>query len=389
VKRRGFGYVRRLPSGKIQASYMGPDLARHVAPVTFITHGDAEAWLRQEEILRTDTDRWTPPAHRAEERRVRDALKVREYAQAWLEQRELRATTRDGYRTMLTLHVLPQLGDERLVDVSKKRVADWYRVTCTGRPRQRAKVYALLKTIMNTAVEDGLITENPVALSTAERQAKASASKQRRIEPATLDQLATITAEMPERLQLAVLLAAWGALRYGEVVELRRRDLDLGKGIVHVRRAVTWSVDGAHVGPPKTDAGIRDVHLPAFLVPLIEDHLARHAQPGPNGLLFPSRSGEHIWPATFWKVWRKAREAAGRPDLRFHDLRHTGAVMAAETGATLAELMARLGHTSARMAIRYQHAALNADQRIAEKLNLLATGGGVGAGPGDGGHVRE
>jgi hypothetical protein len=191
---------------------------------------------------------------------------------------------------MLTLHVPPQLGDERVVDVSKKRVADWYRVTCSGRPRQRAKVYALLKTIMNPAVEDGLIVENPVALSTAERQAKSSASKQRRIEPATLDQLATIAGEMPERLRLAALLAAWGALRYGEVVELRRRDLDLGKGIVHVRRAVT-----------------------------------------------------------------------------------TGAVMPAETGATLAELMARLGHTSVRMAIRHQHAALNADQRIAEKHNLLAS----------------
>jgi integrase len=244
------------------------------------------------------------------------------------------------------------------------------RQACRRRGRARWKTWSRM------------ITENPVALSTGGAAGQgvgvqATADRTRHARPARDHRRRD--ARMPP---VGGAARCVGGLRYGEVVELRRRDLDLVEGIVQVRRAVTWSADGVRVGPPKTDAGVRDVHLPAFLVPLIEDHLARHAQPGPNGLLFPSRSGEHIWPATFWRVWRKAREAAGRPDLRFHDLRHTGAVMAAETDTTRAELMARLGHTSARMAIRYQHAALNADQRIAEELNLLATGGRCGSGPG-------
>ena len=65
---------------------------------------------------------------------------------------------------------------------------------------------------------------------------------------------------------------------------------------------------------------------------------------------------------------------AGRPDLRFHDLRHTGAVLAAQTGATLAELMGRLGHSTPGAAMRYQHAAADRDKAIAEALSRLAEG---------------
>lgn len=120
-------------------------------------------------------------------------------------------------------------------------------------------------------------------------------------------------------------------MRYGEIAELRRRDLDLDHGKVRIRRGVTW-VDGHPVvGPPKTAAGVRDVSIPPHLLPIVEDHLAHHAGPGPDALLFPAAQGSQMWAPTFHKSYRKAREAAGRPDLRFHDLRHTGAVLAAGT----------------------------------------------------------
>ena len=78
-------------------------------------------------------------------------------------------------------------------------------------------------------------------------------------------------------------------------------------------------------------------------------------------------------PSTLYRVFYPAREAAGRPDLRFHDLRHTGATLAAATGATLAELMARLGHSTPGAAMRYQHASADRDRVIAEALSKLAT----------------
>jgi integrase len=70
-------------------------------------------------------------------------------------------------------------------------------------------------------------------------------------------------------------------------------------------------------------------------------------------------------------VFYPAREVAGRPDLRFHDLRHTGAVLAAATGATLAELMARLGHSTVSAALKYRHAAADRDKAIAAALPKL------------------
>jgi integrase len=77
-------------------------------------------------------------------------------------------------------------------------------------------------------------------------------------------------------------------------------------------------------------------------------------------------------PSTLANVFGPARAAAGRPDLRFHDLRHTGAVMATASGASLAEVMARLGHSTPAAAMRYQHAARGRDEQIAAALSEMA-----------------
>jgi integrase len=113
--------------------------------------------------------------------------------------------------------------------------------------------------------------------------------------------------------------------------------------------------------------------FPPHLLPLIRQHLRTHAEAGKDGLLFPARGGGHLAPSSLYRVFYRARAAAGRPDLRFHDLRHTGAVLAAQTGATLAELMGRLGHSTPGPALRYQHAAQGRDMEIAKALSALAT----------------
>lgn len=95
----------------------------------------------------------------------------------------------------------------------------------------------------------------------------------------------------------------------------------------------------------------------------------------PDALLFPAVGGGHLAPATLYRRFYTARAKAGRGDLRWHDLRHSGAVLAAATGATLAELMARLGHSTPAAAMRYQHAAQGRDREIAALLSKLAANG--------------
>jgi integrase len=106
---------------------------------------------------------------------------------------------------------------------------------------------------------------------------------------------------------------------------------------------------------------------------MVRYHLRDHVGAAQSALVFPAANGGHMAPSSLYAVYYPAREAAGRPDLRFHDLRHTGAVLAAATGATLAELMARLGHSTVSAAMIYQHAAADRDKAIAEALSKLAT----------------
>jgi len=109
----------------------------------------------------------------------------------------------------------------------------------------------------------------------------------------------------------------------------------------------------------------------------VKAHLAEHVAASREALVFPAAHGGHMSPATLYRHFYPARKVAGRPDLRFHDLRHTGAVLAAATGATLAELMARLGHSTVSAALRYQHAAAERDKVIAQALSKLAAGTGT------------
>ena len=144
---------------------------------------------------------------------------------------------------------------------------------------------------------------------------------------------------------------------------------------VSITRAVVRVGGKFVVGSPKSDAGVRDVAIPPHLIPVVKAHLKNHVASGRDALLFPAAadSDAHMAPSTLYKVFYPARKAARREDLRWHDLRHTGAVLAAQTGATLAELMGRLGHSTPGAAMRYQHAAADRDAEIARRLSALVS----------------
>jgi integrase len=366
---RGFGRIRKLPSKRFQASYVGPDGLRHLAPSTFTTKQDAEGWLAAEGRLTSAPDWRSPAARTAATRAARMTLS--DYADTWLRQRTLKPRTVALYRDLLDRRILPPLGDLRVDQITPALVRDWYSRLDASKPRQRAHAYALLRTVCTAAVSDELLAANPCRIRGGGQAKRASET-----EPATLEELATIVQEMPVRLRLMVLLAAWCAMRYGELAELRRSDLDLRKGMVRIRRGVVW-VDGAAViGEPKSEAGKRDVAIPPHVLPAVREHLAAMPVTGRDALLFPAATdpAKHMSSPRMFVPFSRARAAAGRPDLRFHDLRHTGAVYATMAGASLPEVMARLGHSTSAAAMRYQHAAKGRDAEIADLLSAMAEG---------------
>jgi integrase len=141
-----------------------------------------------------------------------------------------------------------------------------------------------------------------------------------------------------------------------------------------VRRAVTYRSGRFYVGTPKTAAGVRDIAVPPHIRPALKAHLKNHVGRGGDALLFADDDGTHLRADRYRTHWEKARAGIGKPNLRVHDLRHAGAVLAAQSGATTAELMHRLGHSTPQMALRYQHVAEGRDAEIAERLSKLAAG---------------
>ena len=125
------------------------------------------------------------------------------------------------------------------------------------------------------------------------------------------------------------------------------------------------------LGPPKSRAGRRIVGIPAAIVPDLERHLAVYVKPDPGALVFPGIMGGPIRRGNFNKLsgWPHAVEALGMPGLHFHDLRHTGNQFAANSGAGLRDLMARMGHDSERAAMIYQHEARGADKAITDAID--------------------
>lgn len=360
--RRSFGYLRKRSSGRWQASYIGPDEKRHNAATTFPAKIDAEAWLarRRDEIRDGE---WMPGG--LTKRRV---VTFRDYAATWMSQRDLKARTRAHYTKLLDDFILPTFGDAPLRSVTPALVSDWHaKLGQRTGPTYRAHAYSLLRGIFRTALDEDEVVTNPCRVRGA-----GSVRRATKIRPATAQEIVTVAEAMPAQLRLAVLLAAWCALRFGEVFELRRHDIDVAGKVIRVRRAVV-TVDGKRVvTTPKSLAGVRDVAIPPHIMPAVKKHLADYVKPGRNALVFATKAGEH-WPQrTVAGTFMRARDAAGRSDLRFHDLRHSGAVLAAQSGATLAELMARLGHSSPAAAMRYQHAAKGRDAQIAAAMSKLA-----------------
>ena len=178
---------------------------------------------------------------------------------------------------------------------------------------------------------------------------------------------------MPVHLRGLVELAFWGHLRLGELVALRIEDVDLDAGTVSVKRQVVETDAGPEESPPKVGSQ-RTVYLPAQGVEALDEHLRIRGSNAPTDHLFARPDDSMLRAHHVHAAWSTARKRASLPGAHLHDLRHAGLTLAAQSGATLAEVMRRAGHSSARAAMIYQHAAERRDAEVAARLGRLAAG---------------
>ncbi|WP_067451391.1 tyrosine-type recombinase/integrase [Actinomadura macra] len=364
--KRRFGRVRQLPSGRWQARYPGPDGRDHNAPHTFPRKKDAEQWLtlKEADLKRGD---WFDPAA--------GAIPFAVYAADWVEERELSPKTVQLYELLLRLHLNPTFGETHISDVRLEDVRRWRASRLKAGPKSKpsfgpvtvAKAYRLLRAVLNTAVQDKRIKENPCQIPGADRES----SPERPV--LSVAEVFRIAEAIAPRYRALVLLATFGNLRWGELAGLRRKNLDLDAATVRVDETV-YELGPLVKGTPKSEASRRKVVIPDLIIPDLRRHLNEYAQPGSAGFVFVGVRGGQLRRSNFSKPWARALEKAELEvgEIHVHDLRHTGNTFAAESGASLAEMMSRMGHSSTRAAQVYLHARRERDREIASTLGKMA-----------------
>lgn len=357
--RRSFGRLQQNRSKRWSASYVGPDGVLYYAPQgTFRTKAEAERWLNDiDSSIRKET--WTVPG---EVKAEPDSFRV--YAAAWVAQRDIKLRTREHYETLLRLHILPAFGDVPIAKISPAMIRTWY-ARETG-PTIKAHSYALMSSIMKTAVEDELAEKNPCLIH------KGGTSKtKKKIRPLTIEEIEMLAKTVPERYSAMVLTMAWCSLRFGEAAALEIQDVDLERRVLIIRQGVVWSREHGKVldTPKNAETAGTEVSIPKRIVEPLRAHLRNHAA---ETFVFPAAwSDTPLGASTFQKVFDRAAEKIGRPDATPHTLRHSGQTLAADAGADLRTLMARARQTSPSAALRYIHESEKRQQKLADALDEL------------------
>lgn len=357
VKRRGKRW---------QATYRGADGRERTK--TFDTKMEGDRWVAGE-MADMARGRWIDPRL--------GRITLREYADSWLDQRQdLAVRTTELYRYLLDKYILgpersesspKMLGEIPLSRFTPSIVSGWYAGLAIEHKSTAAKSYRLLSQIMRAAVADSKLGSNPC-------QVRGGGVERAPERPtANIAEVEALADAMPQHLQLAVHLAAWCQLRRGEILGLRRKDIDLMHGTLSISVTRTETMAGITIEKaPKSEAGRRSIAIPSNVVPYLTNHLERFVSPSADSWVMVGEFGGPLRPQVLSTAWTRARKSVGRTDLHLHDLRHSGLTWAAATGATVAELMRRAGHASPAAAMRYQHATEDRDRVLADALADLA-----------------
>jgi integrase len=386
--------VEQLPSGRFRARVLGPDGRYVSAPTTFVSRTDAAVWL---DVQHADLVRglWEAPIKPGS---VGSGYTVGEYLARWIAQHPTaKDSTKELYRGLLRSCIVPELGTVGLTELTADAVREWHyqlgvrlaagqaaeqdRLVAAGRApssatvrdgrTRQAQAYRLLRAALATAHGDGLIGEQPCRIAGAGTPRSSAERRDLAQRLLTTTQVAQVAAGMPPRYRVLVLAAAWSGLRQGELLALTRADLELDgvPPVLRVRRRARRSDTGTvDIDSPKSAASRRTVTLPGPLRDALDAHLVEFVPPGPEALVFATSHGTVPARSNLTTTLRRATRAAGLEPMRFHDLRHCAQVLAAENGATLAELMARMGHSTPNAAQVYMHARAERDTALADAL---------------------
>lgn len=267
-----------------------------------------------------------------------------EYLSAWLErkQSQLKASTVDGYRKIITGVLTPQLGTVPLCILTRKQVKDMLSGMDASNKRL-ANVQSCLRSALGDAVDDELIEANPLAGWTYSVKGKPKAEDE--IDPFTKEEQAAVLAAATGQYRNLLQFAFWTGLRTSEIVALEWGDIDWIRGEARISRGLTKAAKEAEL--PKTAAGIRDVKLLPMALEALQAQ-KQHTYIAGGAVFHDPRygkpfDGDQAIRKSFWiPTIRKAKVRYRNP----YQTRHTYASMMLSAGEHPMWVAKQMGHSS-------------------------------------------
>jgi integrase len=309
---------------------------------------------------------------------------VREFLERWLEESirpKVRPWTYRGYEVHVRVHIVPELGMERLVKLTPQQVQRWMnrRLAAGLAPKTVHYMRGTLRGALNQAVKWGMVTRNVAALvdppgrSTSDEVVPMDLAEVRRF----------LDAIRGDRLEALYLVALALGLRQAELLGLTWDDVDLDAGLIRVRRSLQRVAGEYRLMDVKTRLSRRDVVMPPTVAARMQEHRARQAAEllaapwwgNEWGLVFTTDRGRPMHGSVVTHVFQRKLDAAGLRRLRFHDLRHSCDTLLQALGVPPRVVMDILGHTALSMTMERYAKALPATRRdAADRMELLISG---------------
>lgn len=288
------------------------------------------------------------------------------YERRWLPAAQLRMSpsTLGFMESHWRNYVEPEFADRRLSSVTSFDIRSFVDAMAVQTSTYQAESsLRLIRSILRAAVDDGLLARSPTEGVNAPRRPP------RKVRYLSEDEIALLVTAHPERWRVFILVAAYGGLRFGEIVGLRLERVDFLRRKVRVEGAIVEAGGKLYQRPTKSGKD-RTVTLPAFVIEALAEHMRRWP-PEKDGLIFTDEGGGPVWRSNFYKrAWWPALKDADIGRLRFHDLRHTSAALAIAAGAHPKTIQMRLGHHSAAFTLDvYGGLFESLDEELAEKLD--------------------
>lgn len=314
---------------------------------------------------------------------------VAEWLRLWFEvyaKPNLRFSTAEYYRRGIELHTIPYIGEVKLNQLTTRQIQNLYReLQQNGRRRavQKSKrpglssstirgVHTMLHSALDRAVKEKLLLHNPAEDCVVP---KLQRQEMRTLKPE--DMRAYLEAAERRGVLALFYLELVSGIRKGELAALLWTDLDAEHGTILVSKQVGRNAQGElAICQPKTSNSVREISIPREAVELLVQEHQRHPE---SHYLFPSpRTGGMYHPDSIVNLHKKILKDAGLEYIRFHDLRHTFATVALQSGVDVKTVSAMLGHYDAGFTLRtYTHTNRRMQEKAAEKMGEFHGAGAV------------